>query len=142
MRVKDGGMAAAVLVLVCCVGCGGRELPALAPVEGKVTLDGAPAAGVQVSFYPTGGGRPSTGTTDEEGAYELTYLAGEEGAMVGPNRVEVTMIWPDGEPTPGVKDKVPRAYQGTNSTLTFDVKAEDNVYDIPMTSSGAAGGKQ
>jgi hypothetical protein len=106
-------------------------------VEGTVKLDGQPLSNVQVSFYPKNGGRPGTGTTNEEGHYELTYVAGEEGTNVGPNRVEVTMIWPDGEPTPGVKDKVPAIYRGANSPLNFDVKAgEDNVFPIEMTSSG------
>lgn len=118
-------------------GCGGRELPELAPVEGTVKLDGQPAPNVQVTFLPEGGGRPSTGTTNDEGHYELTYVAGEMGAHLGRNKVEVTMIWPDGEPTPGVKDMVPAAYKGSNSTLSFEVKAEDNVYDIDMKSSGA-----
>lgn len=137
MKVNASRMIVAAAALVWFAGCGGRELPELAPVEGTVKLDGQPAPNVQVTFLPDGGGRPSTGTTDDQGHYELTYVAGESGARVGRNKVEVTMIWPDGEPTPGVKDMVPAAYKGTNSTLSFDVKPEDNVYDIEMKSSGA-----
>lgn len=125
-------------MLLFCSGCGGRELPELAPVTGVVKLDGQPLEGVVVSFYPTEGegGRPGTGVTDAEGRYEIMYFEGEEGARVGPNRVEVTMYWPDGEPTPGVKDKVPRGY-GAGSTMTFDVKPdEDNEFNIDMKSSG------
>jgi hypothetical protein len=137
MSTKQGVMtAAAALVLMLSVGCGGRDLPELAPVEGKVTLDGKPVPNVMVQFLPENGGRPSTGTTDDEGHYELTYVAGEMGARLGRNKVEVVMIWPDGEPTPGVKDVVPAAYKGKDTTLSFEVKAEDNVFDIPMTSSG------
>lgn len=118
-----------------CTGCGRSDLPELADVEGTVKLDGQPVSNVLVSFYPQGGGRPGTGVTDEQGHYELTYVGGESGTKPGASRVEVTMIWPDGEPTPGVKDKVPTAYQGMSSSLSFDVKAgEDNVYDIEMTS--------
>lgn len=121
-------------------GCGRSDLPELAPVEGTVTLNGEPLAGVLVSFYPTSGGRPGTGETDEEGHYELTYLYGEEGTKVGQSRVEVTTIWPDGEPTPGEVDRVPAKYQGTSSTLSFDVQPGDNVFDIAMEAPSDGGG--
>ncbi|MBX3440044.1 MAG: hypothetical protein KF861_21315 [Planctomycetaceae bacterium] len=130
--------------LLMCSGCGGRDLPKLAPVTGIVTIDGQPVEGVLVAFYPQGntgptggpsGGRPGTGVTDAEGRYDLMYFEGERGAVVGPNRVEVTMVWPDGEPTPGVKDKVPRGY-GAGSKLTYDVQPGKNEYDIPMKASG------
>lgn len=136
MIAKAGSRAAfAVLALAFCAGCGGSDLPDLAPVEGTVKLDGQPLSNVLVSFYPQSGGRPGTGETDDRGHYQLMYVQGEEGTKLGPSRVEVTMIWPDGEPTPGVKDKVPAAYQGAKSTLNFDVKAGDNVFDINMESS-------
>jgi hypothetical protein len=136
MKKKHGLMTfAAMIVLALSLGCGSRELPELAPVTGKVTLDGDPLPGLLVSFYPEGGGRPGTGTTDVEGNYELTYVAGEEGTKLGRSRVEVTTVWPDGEPTPGVADPVPPEYQGMKSTLSFDVKPEDNVYNIEMKSS-------
>jgi hypothetical protein len=137
MRAKHGlQWALAALALALCAGCGGPDLPEIAPVEGKVTLDGQPLPNVLVSFYPQSGGRPGTGVTDADGHYELTYVQGEAGTKLGPSKVEVTTIWPDGEPTPGEKDKVPAAYQGTSSTLSFEVKAEDNVFDIEMQSSG------
>jgi hypothetical protein len=136
MNSKHGLMTvAAMAVLAVSVGCSSRELPELAPVTGKVTLDGDPLPQLLVSFYPQSGGRPGTGVTDLEGNYELTYTDGEKGTKLGPSRVEVTTVWPDGEPTPGVKDAVPPAYQGMNSTLSFDVKPEDNVYNIEMKSS-------
>lgn len=126
-------VAAAALALG--AGCGGRDLPDLAEVEGTVKLDGQPLPGVLVSFYPQAGGRPGTGETNDQGHYELMYVGGERGTKPGASRVEVTTIWPDGEPTPGVKDKVPAKYQGVDSSLSFDVKAgEDNVYDIDMQS--------
>jgi hypothetical protein len=128
-------LMAAAAAFAMCAGCGGRDLPDLAEVEGTVKLDGQPVSNVLVSFYPQEGGRPGTGVTDDQGHYELVYVDGENGTKPGMNRVEVTMIWPDGEPSPGVKDKVPPAYQGMNSSLSFDVKAgEDNVYNIDRTS--------
>ena len=137
MKKTHGVMTvAAVFLLALSAGCGGRDLPELAPVEGTVTLDGKPLPNVMVQFLPENGGRPSTGTTNDEGHYELTYVAGEMGARLGRNKVEVVMIWPDGEPTPGVKDPVPKAYKGAETTLSYEVKADDNVYDITMTSGG------
>lgn len=124
--------ACTALALSIFAGCGGIELPELAPVEGKVTLDDQPLAGVRVSFYPSSGGKPGTGATDEEGHYELVYTAGEAGTKPGQNRVEVTTIWAAGEQM-DEEDKVPPQYQGRDSTLSFDVKAgEDNVFDISM----------
>jgi hypothetical protein len=138
MNRKHGLMTVtAMLVLAASVGCGSRKLPELAPVTGKVTLDGDPLPQLRVSFYPQSGGRPGTGVTDVEGKYELVYTAGEKGTKLGPSRVEVTMEWPDGEPMPGFEDPVPPSYTGMNSTLSFDVKPENNVYNIEMSSSGA-----
>ena len=130
-------LAVAALALLICAGCGGRDLPELAPVEGTVTLDHLPLGGVLVSFYPSAGGRPGSGVTDDKGHYELVYLDGEEGTKLGPNRVEVTTIWPDGEPGPGEVDTIPAAYNGMGSTLKFDVQAEDNTFDIDMETSTA-----
>ena len=128
-------LMAAAAAFAMCAGCGRDDLPDLAEVEGTVKLDGEPVSNVLVSFYPQDGGRPGSGVTDDQGHYELVYTDGENGTKPGMNRVEVTMIWPDGEPTPGVEDKVPPAYQGMNSTLSLDVKAgEDNVFDIDMNS--------
>ena len=136
MRTKHGmKWMVAALALTLSAGCGGRDLPDLAPVQGTVTLDGEPMPYLMVQFLPEGGGRPSTGTTDNQGHYELTYVAGEMGAKVGMNKVEILFVWPDGEPTPGIEDMVPEKYKGQNTTLSFDVKAgENNVFDIPMTS--------
>ena len=44
-----------------------------------------------MTFTPTGGGRGSTGTTDDQGKYILIY-AGEQGALIGEHKVTVTSI--------------------------------------------------
>ena len=129
-------LMAAAAAFAMCAGCGRGDLPDLAEVEGTVKLDGQPLPNVLVSFYPQDGGRPGSCVTDDQGHYELDYVDGEKGTKPGMNRVEVTMVWPDGEPTPGVKDTVPAKYQGIGSSLSLDVKAgESNVYDIDMTSN-------
>ncbi len=130
-------------VVFAAVGCDAG--PKLAPVSGKVTLDGKPLAGATVSYYPiTDKPRElaplSSGKTNAKGEYSLeTVLKIQPGAVVGRHRVSVTMLaevplvagGPDegdapakvigpGAPTT-VKDKVPPKYQGENSELTMEI---------------------
>lgn len=78
-------------VLACAlmtVGCGSSE--GLVPVEGVVTLDGAPLPNAQVVFYEPGGG-PETNfaaVTDAEGRFTLAPLRSEAtGAKPGTYQV-------------------------------------------------------
>ncbi|MEX1232414.1 MAG: hypothetical protein WEB58_19365, partial [Planctomycetaceae bacterium] len=105
-------------------------------VHGKVTMDGEPLSNVLVQFYSEAGGRPGTGVTDAEGNYELTYVDGAKGAKIGPNKVEISTVWPDGEPPPGEKDKIPSQYN-TKSTLKKEVQAGDNQFDLDLNSAEA-----
>jgi hypothetical protein len=75
------------MLLVLASGCGSEI--SIATVEGRVTKDGQPQANHWVRFTPVGGGRAGNGRTDGEGRYELAYTYKEQGARVGPNRVEV-----------------------------------------------------
>tara|TARA_R110002095_G_scaffold152203_1_gene131791 strand:- start:1143 stop:1517 length:375 start_codon:yes stop_codon:yes gene_type:complete len=82
-------------VLILCfvlTGCssGGSDLPELAPVSGVITLQGKPLQNAQVTFVPQSG-RPSNGTTDAEGRYELYYKAGVPGAVTGKHTVQITV---------------------------------------------------
>src|SRR5688572_704144 len=93
---------------ICCMlllgplaGCG-QSGPQLAPVSGRVTLDGQPLDAAEVLFQPDEGtGSPSYGYTDENGRYELGYKRGVKGAMVGSHTVSIEMDTktsaPDGE---------------------------------------------
>lgn len=71
-------------------GCGVPEYK-VAPVSGKITIGGKPAAGIAVSFQPDskggGGGRPgpgSAGITDSQGRFTLRIVEPEQdGAVVG-----------------------------------------------------------
>jgi hypothetical protein len=74
-------------VVVLCVGCAGGKGSGTVPVTGKVTLNGAPAEGVAVSFISDGGGPSAVGVTDESGQYSLTTTAKDDGAMPGRYRV-------------------------------------------------------
>ena len=84
-------MAAAAAIAVC--GCRAPlDLPPLAEVEGRVTLDGQPVPRGMVQFVPDKSagtvGPPATGFIDATGEYAL-QTAGQTGAMVGFHRVVV-----------------------------------------------------
>ena len=96
-------------------------------------MDGQPLPNALVQFHPEGGGRPGTGVTDSEGRYELTYTADIEGTKVGPNRVEITTVWPDGEPPPGAKEQILAKYNSA-TTLKEEVKPGSNEIDFDLTS--------
>src|SRR5262245_63669140 len=69
-------------------GCDGR---AVAPVSGRVTLDGQPLANVLVVFEPINGNNPglgSVGRTDADGRFVLRQIQPDRpGALVGQHRV-------------------------------------------------------
>ena len=81
-----GGGACLVLVLAA-LGCGSDYR--LAPVSGRVTLNGKPLAGAHVHFQPIGSraqpspGPGSHGVTDAEGRFTLQVDARQPGAVVG-----------------------------------------------------------
>lgn len=85
-------MVRALSALVCCVpvlmftGCDGV---AVVPVSGTLTYKGKPVTNAFVTFQPEGG-RPSTGATDKDGRFTLTYDPERKGAAVGKHRVYVT----------------------------------------------------
>lgn len=78
-----------VFLAVHCSGCGGAgDQPALGTVTGQITMDGKPLANANVIFQPQNG--PSAnGITDSDGKYELTYLHGQKGTVVGSNTVYI-----------------------------------------------------
>lgn len=142
MKVMTGlvGMFLLATAALVSSGCGRSDLPELGTVEGTVKMDGQPLAGRQVQFVPESGGRPGTGVTDEQGHYELTYTAGVEGTKVGSNRVEITTIWPEGEPQPGERETIPLRYN-SKTELTRDVQPGHNTFDFDLTSDGAGKSK-
>ncbi|EAQ80104.1 carboxypeptidase-like regulatory domain-containing protein [Blastopirellula marina] len=71
------------------VGCGAKG-PVLAPLQGLVTDDGNPAAGMNVTFSPQQDGAASWGITDSEGKFTLNYIDGREGVLPGEHIVSIT----------------------------------------------------
>ena len=123
----------AVTLLVGSLGCGGGDLPELGTVQGKVTMDGKPLAGVMVQFHPLAEGRPGSGVTDAEGNYVLMYDGGIKGTKVGTNKVEITTVWPDGEPGAGQSETIPTKYNSA-STLKEEIKKGRNTFDFTLQS--------
>jgi len=121
-------------LLVICVsavvagGCSRGDKIELVPVEGIVTLNGAPLADASVVFHPKPKGRPSSGKTDGEGRFKLAYLEGKMGALVGKHLVSIsTFVEPDSdsddpEVQQGRSEVVPPEYN-TQTTLEVDVEA-------------------
>jgi hypothetical protein len=122
-------------VLLLPLGCGkGYQL---APISGHVTLDGKPLAGAEVSFYPSGGkDLPyASGKTDEQGNYKLEVFSANstsDGAVVGENRVEISLHRTDKKVIGRNPELLPARYN-SESTTTFTVSpggSKDANFDL------------
>jgi hypothetical protein len=99
----------------------------LAPVSGRVTLDGKPQASTKVIFQPDGEKSPSMGRTDNDGRYQLGYKRGVEGGMVGWNtvRIETATAVTHGP------QLIPARYND-QSELRREVKPGKNTFDFEL----------
>ncbi len=104
--------------------------PELAPVTGRITLDGEPLEKADILFQPDGSKPPSSGRADAAGRYELAYKRGIMGGSVGPNTVRIT-ISPDVVPNP---PNIPARYN-TDSELTREVKSGPNEFNFDLTTN-------
>ena len=137
-RTIDGPrIALFVCFILSIVGCGGSEYP-LAPVSGRVTLDGQPLHGININFQPIAtdpknnplSGPGSYARTDSDGRYALKTAdhADLEGAVVG-NHV-VRMIVPKGsdfekdDDLPSEQPKITLPIHAIDGSLKFEVPAE------------------
>ena len=125
------------ILLLVGLGCSSQRYK-VAPLSGKVMLDGKPLPKAWVHFAPIGSkdnpnpGPTSHGKTDGEGRYELQIDPEHPGSVVGKARVYIRSATPAeseggaqrdaGGPRPP-KDKVPRKYN-EETTLTYDVPPE------------------
>jgi hypothetical protein len=122
-------VAAVANVVACCIGCGGSA-PGHVPVEGTITLDGAPLEGVQVLFdRPDLGPNENigyAGKTNAQGRYVLRVLAADgEGVPPGNYRVNLTTSVtadPSRDDSPMTPERIPPAYRG--GKLSFEVPAD------------------
>ncbi|HJQ80796.1 MAG TPA: hypothetical protein VJ828_12610 [Lacipirellulaceae bacterium] len=112
----------------------------MAPVEGVVTLNGAPVADAGVLFKPAQGPF-AMGVTDAEGRFTLT-TANEEGALIGDHQVAISKVetltkYRPGNPMPIYETKalIPQKYfNAATSTLTASVVDDDNEFEFKLTS--------
>lgn len=78
------------VVLGSLVGCGDKGLVRL---TGTVTLDGEPLEAATVTFMRTDGkGRPASGLTSADGAFELTSFRSGDGLPPGEYRVTISKV--------------------------------------------------
>lgn len=90
LRYIVGLIGFSLSLSVLAAGCGGSsDRPELARVRGRVTLDGVPVPAAKVYFQPAQG-RPSFGSTDSDGVYELMYVADVRGAVIGTHEVKIS----------------------------------------------------
>lgn len=122
-----------LLVAVASSGCQ-RRLP-LAPVSGRITLEGQPLVGGTITTQPmaqgenTSPGPGSWGKTDAEGRYQLELVEPAlKGAIVGQHRVMITRApgseddpWSD---SPRVERDNSWPAKFTDGSLSLDVPAK------------------
>lgn len=136
--MKSSARPAQVFVLIAVAISGiscGSDQPAIGRVHGIVTLDGVAYPDAQVLFTPAQG-RPSSGITDGDGRYELTYVRDVKGASLGKHTICITTIQKsssDRGDDPPFKERIPEKYN-LKSILSEDVKEGDNNFDFALTS--------
>lgn len=123
------------LLVVWAGGCGSSNQPSLYPVQGKVLVDGQPAANIMVRFNPLGDTSPfplvSQGLTAGDGTFTLSTHQTGDGAPAG--QYAVTFQWfdlrvdKDGENTFTNKDKLGGRYKNpASSTHKVTVPLSNN----------------
>jgi hypothetical protein len=120
-----------LVILLCGTSCSSHKI---APISGRVTVDGQPGAKLRVVFSPIGTsqnyapGPPSVGYTDEDGRFTLMTMDKDKGALVGPCRVSITVMEVDddriGQKAPKSPLKQLPARYNDETTLQFDVPAK------------------
>ena len=127
--------AAAILGASLCAGCGDSG-PTLAPVTGKVLLDGQPLATGHVVTQPTAG-RGAMGPIQADGSFTLSS-GREPGALIGRHRVAVVAYEGTDSMSPEAtqgKLLVPERYVAADTSgLTMDVVDGENTPTIELSS--------
>lgn len=129
-RLSQAAVVARAVALAALValatGCSGDH--AIAPVAGRVTLNGAPLAGAAVTFQPVTKDKAenvasgSYGHTDADGRFTLRLVSNDRpGAMVGMHAVTISLGQgpASGDALPAPSHKVPAALR--NGSERFEV---------------------
>jgi hypothetical protein len=125
---KYWGLCYWFLLLGLFIGGCRKSGPELAPVSGRVTLNGKPLEKADVVFQPDNGKSPASGRTDAEGRYELAYKRGVMGGPVGQNTVRIRVSRELVRNPPKIASRF-----NTQSELHREVKAGQNEFDFDVT---------
>lgn len=132
-----GAVAAALIA-----GCS-KSPYELAPVEGRVTIDGAPMPIGKVMFAPTAKegnlnpGKPAFGAIQPDGSFKLSTYDDGDGAVVGVHWV--TIYRGDGiTPTGSTAKPIPVFDRFTVPQTKTVVAGQDNRVEIQLTSQEIA----
>ncbi|MEW4564310.1 carboxypeptidase-like regulatory domain-containing protein [Bremerella sp. JC770] len=130
-----------LILAVATLGCNSGETPLIpgrsrtVPVQGTITLDGAPIEGATVMFFCKKLMVTSYGKTDSAGQYQLTTYEPGDGAPVGHYLVSVkktkqTIVQPSDHPAEPPKTQtaelLPPQYSDYESSQLKAVVAEGN----------------
>jgi len=116
--------------LLLMAGCSGGSVP----VTGKVTLPGGvPVKDAIIRFENASDQLGSSGTTDENGQYQLTTHAVNDGVPPGSYTVTVHQPYPgDSSEAQGPRIFHPKYENPSTSGLQFDVDWNNRVIDIEL----------
>lgn len=123
------------VLLAAAVGCGSPS----GEVSGKVTLDGNPVVGAEVTFVAPADMLDRTdaiGYTQEDGSYRLVY-PGDAKFNIPTGDYKVTIG--GGDAADGMSDgpavKVPSAYRGEDTLLSATIASGKNEIDFELSSN-------
>ena len=138
-----------MLVTVMIAGCGGgSDQKPTAKVKGKVTFNGQPVVGGNITFSPVAvgkdPGKSGSGTIGADGSYTMTTYEQHDGAVVGKHRVTFIPPVTEKEPDAGHSEATAAAAAAVVSpfaglvpkTEEVEVKAGDNSLEIELTKRG------
>jgi hypothetical protein len=130
--LNKSGLILTVCCLISLAGCGGSDgTPPLHQLSGTLTHDGKPVSNVHVNMTVEGK-RPSSGVTDENGMFTMTYTVGNPGVVPGENRVTLKSLSgdPDVDPIPEDQIEILDKYSEEKSTLTITIDQDHEQYDL------------
>jgi hypothetical protein len=127
--------ALALLLAVC--GCGGKRL---VTAKGQLTYKGKPVPSTRVTFLPDDGGRPSHGTTDDDGHFTLKFSRTAVGVTPGKHTVFLRYDISADEEMGKIKPKASRQLKEViasygdpkNSPLHYEVTKDGDFFDIQL----------
>lgn len=135
-RLDQPALGILLAAFIATIGCGGAA-PELAPVKGKVLLDGQPLTTGTVSTQPAAG-RGANGVIQSDGTFTLSS-GREPGALVGLHQVAVVAYEGGVSSSPeGPQGKLltPQRYAtAATSGLSLEVTSGENTPTLELTSA-------